>query len=55
MSKLKSTVKVNNAPAPFERGNGTDNGFIFSDNILDWQRSKKRQYGIDSHKKAKKK
>ena len=43
MSKLKSTVKVGLHPLR-EEVTGRDNGFVFSDNIKDWQRSNKKAY-----------
>ena len=50
MSKLKTTVKVGLHPIR-EHITGTDNGFVFSDDIRDWQSSKKKQYSLRSYRK----
>jgi hypothetical protein len=43
MSKLKSTIKVGLHPI-LENGTDKDNSFIFSSDITDWQKTKKRKY-----------
>jgi len=53
MSKLKGTLKVNNCLPHTERGSGADNGFVFSDDVADWQYSKKKKYSFKSYRKNK--
>ena len=52
MSKLKSTIKVNTIPLPGPY-KGADNGFVFSDNIKDWQQSRTKTSRRENYIKTK--